>query len=198
MKESRHGDAPFDSRLVFTKGEFVLLKVLGEDDLNESDWIGWFNDAEHCQYTQHHYYPATFESQRRILEGCISPTTIQLGVIDREAPESIIGVISLKNISYLHGNCEIGASLSQERTRGKPQLFLEAWSLMLRHGFEELGLRKIYGGALSKRNADMLKRMFNFEIEGLQKEQVFKSGKHRDVTLVGVFRDTVKYFDPKA
>lgn len=188
-------DDPLDPRLIFLEGKHVKLKVLTKRDVYESGWIGWFNDVEHCRYAQHHYYPNSVESQLAILDGCISKEKIQLGIIDKTDPGEIVGIVTLQNIDMLNRNCEIAASICRKASKKNPNIFFDAWSLMMAHGFRELGLRKMYGGTFGKGYAKMLVRMFNFEIEGVLKQQIFKSGKFEDVTLVGVFDDTVAYYE---
>jgi RimJ/RimL family protein N-acetyltransferase len=182
-----------DERLVFYTGKHVRLKVLTQQDIHESNWVGWFNNEAMCEYNMHHYYPNTFEAQAKFLDGCITPQKIQLGIVDKAKNEVICGVVSLSNIDMLHRNCEIAGTMEVEYTRKNPALFLEAYSIMIRHGFEELGLHKIYGGTFRPHVAQALVRVFNFEIEGVRKKHIFKRNQFHDVINVGVFKDTINY-----
>lgn len=182
-----------DERLVFYEGKHVRLKVLSPQDIAESDWVGWFNDDSMSAYNQHHYFPNTYELQHEILNSCVSPNKLQLGIIDRSNPDRICGVASLSAIDWIHRHAEIAGIQATKQTKSNPALFLEAWSIMLRHGFEQLGLNKIYGGTFHPHVTVALTRAFNFEVEGVQRRQVYKNGTYHDVTLVGVFKDTVKY-----
>lgn len=184
-----------DPRLTFLEGRFVSLQVLTERDVLESDWVGWFNDPKHCEFTKHHYFPASFESQRGILESCITDNRIQLGVVDKENPAQICGVVSLSEIDLLHRQATVAASLCVERTKSNPFIYYEAFSLMLAHGFQQFGLEKIYGGTFHPHVVEPLVRMFNFEVEGVFKRHVYKNGTFHDSTFMSVFRDTVKYFN---
>ena len=38
-----------------------------------------------------------------------------------------------------------------------------------------------------------MKRAFNFEIEGILKQSMFKNGEFVDTTMLAVFKDTIKY-----
>jgi [ribosomal protein S5]-alanine N-acetyltransferase len=182
-----------DSRMSFLIGKHVILKVLEESDINESQWLGWFNDAERCTFNQHHYWPNNYEAQKQILQNAVSATKIQLGILDIQKDDSnICGVISLSNINLIHGSAEIGIMMDSETSK-KPELFYESWKLILIHGFQELRLHKIYGGAMREEIYYSIERIFNFEKEGLLKEEVFKNGKYKDVIRFAVFADTVKY-----
>ena len=184
-----------DERLVFYEGKYVRLKVLSPQDVVESDWVGWFNDESMSAYSQHHYFPQTFEQQHDFLKSCTSPNKFQLGIIDRSNPDNICGVISLSAINLIHRHAEIGSIHAVKHTKANPALYLEANSLMLRHGFEQFGLNKIYGGTFHPHAAAALKHTFNFEIEGVSRRHVYKNGSFHDITLVAVFRDTVRYVD---
>ena len=182
-----------DERLVFYEGKHVRLKVLSQQDIVESDWFGWFNDESMSVYNQHHYFPNTFEQQHDILESCVSPHKFQLGIVDRVNPDNICGVASLSAIDWVHRHAEIAGIQATKYTKMNPALFLETWSIMLRHGFEQFGLNKIYGGTFHPHVTSALMRTFNFEIEGVRRHHVYKNGTYHDVTLIAVFRDTVQY-----
>ena len=169
------------------------MKVLSQQDIEESNWVGWFNDETMNDFNQHHYFPNTFKNQEQFLEDCISSKKIQLGILEKEEGDVICGVVSLSEINMLHKNCEIAGIMEVERSKKNPALFLEAWSIMIRHGFEELGLYKIFGGSFHPHVADSLVRIFNFEIEGVRRNQVFKHNRFHDIVMLGVFRDTIRY-----
>jgi [ribosomal protein S5]-alanine N-acetyltransferase len=184
---------PIDERLVFYEGKHVRLKALSPQDVVESDWVGWFNDQEMSVYNQHHYFPNTFEQQYDVLKALNTTVKLQFGIVDRADAAKICGVVSLSNINWVYRHAEIAGIQERARTSTNPALFLEAWSLMLRHGFQQLGLQKIYGGTFHPHVAGALNRMFNFVVEGVQRRQVFKDGAFCDVTLMGVFHDTIRY-----
>jgi len=181
-----------DQNLIFLEGNYVWLKVLSQSDILESSWVGWFNDEERNRYNTHHYWPNTYENQQTFLAQSISPNKIQLGIIDKDEPESICGVISLQQINLIDRTAEI-ATMMDKRTRTKPNIFIESWSLLLKHGFQELGLNKIYGGSINTRIPKLLCELFNFEIEGTLKNHVFKGGKYVDVIQSAVFKETIRF-----
>jgi RimJ/RimL family protein N-acetyltransferase len=183
-----------DKRLIFYSTDHIYLKALSQEDLDESQWVAWFNDDERCRFTQHHYYPVNKETQRAYLDGAYSNDKIQLGIVDREKDDQICGIISLNNINYINRNAEFSASIDLKLTKGKPHIYLEAVSLILMHGFQELGLKKIYGGTFNPNVVTTLERIFNFQMEGTLKNHIFKNGCFHDALMLGVFDDTVRYF----
>jgi RimJ/RimL family protein N-acetyltransferase len=182
-----------DERLVFYTGKYVKLKVLSQQDIEESNWVGWFNDESMSDYNAHHYYPNTVDKQMKYLDACNSTDKIQLGILDKNRDDKICGVVSLFNINMIHRNAEIAGIMEVSYSKNNPALFLESWSIIMRHGFEELGLNKIYGGSFHPQVVDALTRVFGFEIEGVRKQHVFKHNAFHDVVNIGVFKDTFKY-----
>ena len=185
---------PIDKRLIFYEGKHVCLKVLDEQDIVESGWMGWFNDEALCQTNQHHYFPNTFAAQRAFLEPLNTrKDKLQLGIVSHEKNDKICGVVSLNSIDLINRNAEISGFQNSKITKSNPFIFYEAWSLMLRHGFDQFGLKKIHGGAFRPFSVEALRRVFNFEIEGVRKKHVFKNGTFHDTTLIAVFDETIKY-----
>lgn len=171
----------------------MRLKVLSADDVMNSGWVGWFNNEQMSVHNQHHYVPNTVEAQLEILKQLNTNTKIQLGVLDRANPDCICGVVSLNSIDWLHRNAEISGFQDQTRTGANSAIFLESWSIMLRHAFVQLGLQKVYGGSIHPQVPAALVRAFNFEIEGVRRRHIFKNGDFRDLTLIGVHHDSIKY-----
>lgn len=177
-----------DKRDIFLKGKYVLLKVLSQDDIFNSNWYGWFNDGELCKTLQKHYYPSSKESQIKFLETQINDSgdKIQLGIcLSTGGP--IIGIVSLNSIDLINRKAEISI-LVGERQFQKFAIFSEAISLILMHAFNSLNLNRIYGGSLSKELVEMMCRLFSFREEGIRRDDVFKEGKYRDIYCFGLLR----------
>jgi len=184
-----------DQNLIFYEGKYILLKVLVEDDIINSGWVGWFNDANLSQQNSHHYFPNTYDKQFEYFKDCHGPKRMSLGIINKNGDQNICGIVTLDNIDLVHRNCEIAGILGHSRKNNNPMIFFEAYSIMLRHAFEELGLKKVYGAGLDVNLHEGLKRMFNFEQEGIKRNHFFKNGEFHDLISIAVFADTVKYPD---
>lgn len=182
-----------DERLIFYEGTHVRLKALAEDDVAESGWVGWFNDETMSRYNQHHYFPLLLERQREMLSSFNGTSKLQLGIVDRADGTKICGVVSLSNINWINRHAEIGGIQDKATTGQNSAIFFEAWALMLRHAFDQLGLEKVYGGTFHPHVPGALARIFNFEIDGVQRRHVYKNGIFHDVTLLAVYRDTIRY-----
>ena len=101
----------------------------------------------------------------------------------------------MDNIDLIHRNCIIAGILSQSKDNKNPMIFFEAYSIMLKHAFEELGLKKVHGAGYNINLHEGLKRLFNFEQEGVKRLHFFKNGKFHDFVSIAVFSDTIKYPD---
>ena len=179
--------------MYFYKGKYINLKVLEEKDIYQSNWVGWFNDEYLCQQNTHHYFPNTIEKQKNFLASLNTDKKIQLGIIDKKSPAEICGVISLQDIDLLHRKAEIACLSDISLTSSKPEIYLESHILMIKHAFNQLGLNKIHTGTINRNVPQAMKRAFNFEIEGVLKQSIYKNGVFHDAILLAVFANTVIY-----
>jgi ribosomal-protein-alanine N-acetyltransferase len=173
---------------IFLAGKKVILKVLSRDDIDDSNWYGWFNDEELCKTLQKHYYPSTRESQIKFLETEINNSydKLQLGICQANGGP-IIGIVSLNCIDLINRKAEISI-LVGEREFQKIDLFNESINLMLAHAFKSLNLNRIYGGSISKELVELMCRLFNFREEGIRRNDVFKDGQYCDIYCFGLLR----------
>lgn len=98
------------------------------------------------------------------------------------------GTISLTSIDRRSRNAEYGRIFLAPHFRGGG-IMQHASRILLRYGFYELNLHKIYLRVFSdNERAIRLYRGLGFEEEGRLREQVYKDGRYRDVTYMGVYR----------
>lgn len=178
-----------DERDIFLRGNHVMLKVLTENDVLNSDWFGWFNDEETTLHMQKHYFPNTLDLQSEFLKNLKKDMSkIQLGIVPH-GENDIIGVISLQNINYINSNADISMIIGEKSYR---QLILaqEAMQLMLNHAFFTLNLHKVYGGYLETLEdwGLFLKKRFGFIDEGVWREHAFKNGKYLNICRLGLLK----------
>ena len=99
--------------------------------------------------------------------------------------------ISLKNIDYLNGKCELSGVIGEKKYQTlKP--YMEASDLIIRHAFEQLNMNRVYSGTLSIDIMKMFIRILGFEREGTLKQDVYKNGQYLDVYLYALTKD--KYY----
>jgi [ribosomal protein S5]-alanine N-acetyltransferase len=183
----------FDKRDIFIAGKLICLKVLTEQDAVESNWYGWFNDEETTKQMQKHYFPNTKEMQLDFLKNNIQDqnTKMQLGIVTIDNPEKLIGCVSLNNIDYINRKADISTIIGEKEERNIKS-FLEANSLLIKHAFFSLNMKRIYGGTMIKEVADIMCRVLGFKHEGVLRKDIYKNNEYHDVYLIGVFKDEFK------
>ena len=173
---------------VFIEGTNLDLRRLTEDDALNSGWHDWFNDEMTTRYLQKHYYPNTPGLQLEFFKRMeADKSMIQLGIIPKDN-DRLIGVVSLTNIDYVNRNSEFSMVIGERDFQSKGYC-VEAFDLILNHGFMTLNLHKIYSGALNQRFYEMLIRTFGFHAEGTLQEHTYKDGRYVDIYRLGLFRE---------
>jgi [ribosomal protein S5]-alanine N-acetyltransferase len=176
----------------FISGEVVDLVVLTSEIVDKTDWYNWFNDEENNINSQNHRFPNSKEKQMEFFKTEIenSTTKLQLGILHK-SDKVLIGTISLKNIDYLNGKCELSGVIGEKKYQTlKP--YMEASDLIIRHAFEQLNMNRVYSGTLSIDIMKMFIRILGFEREGTLKQDVYKNGQYLDVYLYALTKD--KYY----
>ena len=166
---------------VFLKGKIIDLVSLNEDIISNSNWYMWFNDEETTQYMQKHYFPNTKRLQTEYfvneIEG--NDKKLQLGIVNKK-DNIMVGIISFNNIDYINRKCEVSCIIGENKYRDMKN-YIEAYQLIIKHGFESLNLNRISGGTIKKELEDILCKFLGFKSEGTLRECVFKHGKYYDV-----------------
>jgi diamine N-acetyltransferase len=108
-----------------------------------------------------------------------------------KSPQEPAGTISLTSIDRRSRNAEYGRIYLAAKHRGTG-LMRRASQLVLRYGFCELNLHKIYLRVFSDNEpAKRLYRELGFKDEGTLRQQVYKDGVYRDVNYMAMFADAV-------
>ena len=104
----------------------------------------------------------------------------------------IVGMVSLTRIDYVHRNAEYNAVVGErgEQNRG---VGTAATRAMVRHGFFDLNLHRIYVSIL-RQNVGSIRmcEKAGFREEGTIREGAYKNGQYHDLVLMGVLKSEVK------
>lgn len=175
---------------IFIKGEQIDLVVLSEETVEKTNWYRWVNDEEITEYMQQHYYPNTKELQLKYFKDQIenNSSIVQLGIVNK-INSILIGMVSLKNIDLQNRSAEISIIIGEKKYHNLDH-FIESCKLMIRHGFDTLGLNRIYSGSFSKDIDNLFCRVLSFNSEGTLKKAVYKKGIYHDVYLCAIINDT--------
>lgn len=102
----------------------------------------------------------------------------------------IVGRISLESIDYINRSAELKIFITQEfQSKGYGK---SACKLIMDHGFNNLGLNRIYAGTLQNNDGFIaLAKSLGFHQEGIRKSAVFKDGKFVDVIEFGIVKSDI-------
>lgn len=176
----------FDS---FIKGKLIDLVVLTEDIVEKTNWYNWFNDEENTKYMQKHYFPNTKTMQLVYFKNEIenNPAKIQLGIFHKK-DKIMIGTLSLNSVDLLNRCAEISIFIGEKKYR-ELTYFVESCKLMIKHGFETIGLNRIYSGTISKDIDNLFCKLLGFRSEGSLKKSVYKNGNFCDIYLCAILKE---------
>ena len=171
----------------FLEGKVTHLRPLLVSDITD-DYIGWLNDDEVCKYNSHHAFPYNrYKAEEYVKSISLSKDTLVLAIIDKKK-EKHIGNVSLQHIDSLNSSAEFAILLGNKKYWGKG-ISKEVALLIMKHGFLELNLHRIYCG-MAAGNIPMHKLaiFLGMEEEGRRKEAQFKSGKYNDIIEYGILK----------
>ena len=176
---------------VFIKGENVSLCVPNEYAIDIDGWASWFNETNRLHATGHGVFPNFAENQRKRLNSLINDdANISLLVCNLSA-EQAFGVVSLQSIDYRARSCDIGFNLNAAARKGLPELAaLEVMALASEHGFNYLGVERIFAGQVSDVLANWNKRC---EVVGYQTEGVLRKAFRKGHKVSDVFQNVIHY-----
>lgn len=164
--------------VVFIEGETIDLIVPTRQIAETSDWHTWLNDPSTTRYNNHGIFPKTRDDQIAYVQAINKPggSVFALNIATKQ-DRKLVGVCALQSINYTHRSAEYSACMTS-KGRSRDAIFhgLEAKARMTTHGFERLGLERIYGGQVAAL-ADWQKLilLLGFKPEGHER-QAFRKG----------------------
>ncbi len=166
-------------------GEMIYLEGLTLKHVNER-YAQWLNDREVCKENRHGRVHNTVELTHAYVESVDVAENIAAFAIMTKRENKHIGNISLGNISWENGSGEISILIGDKDYWGKGAA-TEAYQLVIRYGFDSLGLHRLYSG-MTVRNKAMIKvcEKAGMRQEGVSKEAFFKDGAYTDIIHYGV------------
>ena len=149
----------------------------------------WMNDPRVRHYSRN-AWPYTIEEIKKWFE----PSSDQ-GIKDfvvfniyHKKDKKIIGTIGLNRINWLNRNSNIFFHIGEKEYWGRG-IAGEAANLLIKYGFTELNLHKIYAGVFTP-NARSLRAVekLGFKKEAVLKEEIFVDGKYVDFHKFALFK----------
>ena len=165
------------------EGKHVRLRQIEESDLPKLR--DWRNSPYIRAYTRE-YRPLNMSNQSRWLSSLIIDQTNIMFVIERLESSEIIGCCGLTHINWKEGHGEVSIYIGEEKWQEKGYAS-DALQLLLKYGFEELRLHRIYA-IIFEYNGSSIKffEKNGFTFEGRHRETRFWDGKFHDELVYGI------------
>lgn len=166
-------------------GETIYLEGLTLKHVSER-YAQWLNDKKVCRENRHGRVHNTIEMTRAYVESVDAAENIAAFAIMTKKENKHIGNIRLGDISWENGSGEVSILIGDKDYWGKG-VATEAYRLVIRYGFDSLGLHRLYSG-MTARNKAMMKvcEKAGMEQEGISKEAFFKDGTYTDLIHYGI------------
>jgi len=169
----------------FIIGKKIVLRTLCLKDA-QGPYVGWFNDETVCRYNQHHAFTySKKKAEEYIRKTMRSRNELVLAITTKKSARHI-GNIALQQIDLINRNAQLSIILGDKNYWAKG-CGKEAVELLLRHGFSQLNLHRIYC-ATAENNIPMQKLALSVGMkrEGKRREAAFKSGSYLNVIEYGL------------
>lgn len=182
-EEARKREAALVSAITGTK---VYLRGVEMADLPRR--VEWINDPM-IQRTLNFQYPMSEVKARSWLQATAADTSRRdFSIYTRETDE-YIGFGGLIAIDTAARKAELYVAIGDKRYWGIGGYGIDAYAVLMRYGFLELGLNRIYGLILPfNRGSLRIVERLGWSVEGVLRQDLFAHGELRDRTVVSILR----------
>lgn len=176
------------NRDIFIGCDGFYLRALTENDLN-GPWFQWFNDAEITRFQNKGYIPNSPQAQRNYFEKIQKSNEDVVFAIVDEASNRHVGNVGLHGIDWIHRSAVLGIVIGEKEFLGRGWGRV-AWKTVTDYAFNVINLHKV-AATFFDGNERSLKCALaaGYEVEGRQKEQMYKNGRYVDLVWLGITRD---------
>jgi len=116
-------------------------------------------------------------------------STVRCAIVEADAPDAILGLISLCEIDNLNRKCQLHIMIGDKNQRGKGMGYF-AFMEIMRHAFMDLNLNRIEVLVLTENEASLrLCRKAGFVDEGILRQYAYKNGEYKDTVIMGALRE---------
>lgn len=169
-------------------GERLRLRAAEREDLPR--FVAWLNDPEVTQFLLLNVPMSMADEERWFTQMQSQHPTEHVRVIEIKEGEAWrpIGNTSFMDIQWVNRLAEIGIFIG-EKALWNHGYGREAMSVMLKHGFEDLNLNRIFL-RVYEHNLRGIRAYEHagFKHEGRMRQGVYKAGRYYDVLLMSVLR----------
>ena len=176
-------------------GSAVSIKSFTYEKIYSEEYLSWLRDPEvllTLNLTSYLEKPIDVGEVEQYCRALIESETNIFCAIHERHTDLFIGTCKIGGINEFSGIADIGIMIGEKRFWGRG-IGSETFSLLSNYAFNELGLRKLTGGAMSS-NKPMLNifAKLGFVEEGILRKQDRVGSAFVDHILLGCFRDEFK------
>jgi UDP-4-amino-4,6-dideoxy-N-acetyl-beta-L-altrosamine N-acetyltransferase len=162
----------------------IYLRPMTKEDTDRI--VDWRN-REEVRKRFIHQEPFTVEGHLNWFHTMIDTGKVVQMMICKLDSKEPVGSVNIKDIDPVHKKGEYGIFIGEEAARGKG-IGSAAARLMIRYGFETMGLHKIYLRVFADNpGAIRSYEKAGFEQEGYLKDDVWVNGRYRDMIWMAVW-----------
>ena len=166
------------------KGKYVGLRAIEESDL--SQLLLWRNQPNYRRFFRE-YRELSQNDQRNWFDSKVlnDKSTEMFSIVDVNTGE-LLGACGLCYIDWINRNADFSIYIGKDDLYIDERYAIEAAQIMMKYGFEELNLHKLWSEIYSFDEAK--KVMFDrlgFKLEGVHKETHWTEGKWCDSLFYG-------------
>jgi RimJ/RimL family protein N-acetyltransferase len=164
-------------------GELVVLRAIERGDL--PNYVGWLNDERVLRYFGF-YRPMSLAQEERWYENMLGNAAACNFAIEYQGRH--VGGAGLEHVDSKNANAEVGLFI------GEPDLWDgglggDVLRTLLRYGFEQLNLNRIYLRVFAdNERAVHLYEKIGFQHEGRWREHEFRHGRYHDMLWMAILR----------
>jgi RimJ/RimL family protein N-acetyltransferase len=171
--------------IVFLDSERLYLRPLDESDLDPC--MRWINDSEILQYLGRKLPMGRMQEKEWLTSQYASESQLNLAIILKDGDRHI-GNCGFNEIDYVNRNAIFGILLGEKDTWNQGY-GSEAGKLVIRYGFEQLGLHRIELDVFSYNpRARASYERIGFVLEGTKRESYYRNGQYHDTYVMSVLR----------
>lgn len=164
-------------------GKKVILRAIEKDDCEMIKYM--FNEPEIENLVVGWAFPVSSYAQEQWLSKHYNDQSNFRFVIETKA-DGPVGIATLTNIDWKNRKATHGIKIDARENRTKG-IGTDTVMAIMRYAFDELGLHRLDGSWFDFNEAS--KRVYTkcgWKEEGVRREYIYKKGKFRDLTIVGI------------
>ena len=160
----------------FLETDHLTLRPLKPEDADNS-YLSWLNDPDVLRYRAPKAFPSSMADLKRYLASVGERGDLHLAICEKTG-ERHVGNVSLNSIQWVHRSAEISIMIGAKDVWGKGYA-RETMERLVRHGFESMGLHRIWAESPNPAFNKAVERM-GWRHEGTKRQAFLLDGRFVD------------------